>query len=148
MACSNNGTLYAHVITSPTTPSQIYSVNKTTGVLQLFRKLLDLMQIIHREWVGTIQSDSGYLFAYNYTTSTGELRKIDIATGFTPNCSIVWKLMAVGDIRDFPGPQIFILHINIQQFNRTTYSKCNNISRRFGGKPTGLKYSGQEIILW
>ena len=106
MACSNNGTLYAHVITSPTTPSQIYSVNKTTGVFTALPQTTGF-NANYSQGMGWDHSvDSGYLFAYNYTTSTGELRKIDIATGFTTLIASIGVEADGVAIPGFPGPQI------------------------------------------
>jgi hypothetical protein len=106
IACSNSGNIYGHMITAPTTPSQIYLINKSTGVGTALSGTtgFDANYAQGMSWDHSV--DTGYLAAYNYTTSTGELRKIDIATG---NTTLVGNLVSEVDgfaIPGAPGPSI------------------------------------------
>jgi len=83
IACSNNGTIYGHMITAPTTPSQIYTINKTTGVGTALPQTTGFNANYAQGMSWDHSVDTGYLSAYNYSTSTGELRKINAATGST-----------------------------------------------------------------
>jgi hypothetical protein len=99
IACSNNGTIYGHMITAPTTPSQIYSIDKTTGVGTIIGTTgFNANYAQGMSWDHSV--DTGYLAAYNYTTSQGELRKINIATG---NTTLVGAIGCEGDGFIIPG---------------------------------------------
>lgn len=106
LACSNNGTLYAHVITSPTTPSQIYSVNKTTGVFTALPQNTGFNANYAQGMTWDHSVDSGYLFAYNYSVGAGELRKINIATGNTTLISTIGVEADGAAVPGYPGPRI------------------------------------------
>jgi hypothetical protein len=106
IACSNSGQLYGHMITSTTTNSQIYSINKTTGVGTALSATTGFIANYAQGMTWDHSVDSGYLAAYNYGTSNGEWRKIDIATGAT---TLIATIVSEADGMAMPGgvgPQI------------------------------------------
>ena len=76
IACSNDGSIYGHMITGTGTQSQIYKNGILLGNTGFIGSYAQGMSWDHRV-------DSGYLAAYNNTTSTGELRRINTTTGAT-----------------------------------------------------------------
>jgi hypothetical protein len=100
MACSNSGQLYVHVVTSPTTQSQIYSVNKTTGIFTPLSATTGFVANYAQGMSWDHSVDTGYLAAYNYGTNAGELRKINIATGAT---TLIGTLICEADAMAMPG---------------------------------------------
>jgi len=100
IACSNNGTIYGHMITAPTTPSQIYTINKTTGVGTALPQTTGFNANYAQGMSWDHSVDTGYLSAYNYSTSTGELRKINAATGST---TLVGSIVSEVDGFAIPG---------------------------------------------
>ena len=83
MAISNAGNIYVNVITAPTTPTQLYQVDKVTGAFTALPSNTGYNGNYAQGMSWDHSVDTGYLAAYNYTTSAGELRKINIATGAT-----------------------------------------------------------------
>jgi len=107
IACSNNGTIYGNMITTPTTPAQIYTINKTTGVGTALPQNTGYNANYAQGMSWDHAVDSGYLAAYNYTTSAGELRKIDPATGAT---TLIGTLGAEVDGFVIPNPGVAFTH--------------------------------------
>ena len=106
MGVSNAGNIYVNVITAPTTPTQIYQVNKTTGVFTALPSNSGYNGNYAQGMTWDHSVDTGYLAAYNYTTSAGEWRKIDIATG---NTTLIGTITMEADGMGTPGgvgPQI------------------------------------------
>jgi hypothetical protein len=103
IACSNSGQIYGHMITSTTTQSQIYSINKTTGVGTALSATTGFIANYAQGMSWDHSVDTGYLAAYNYGNSTGELRKINIATGAT---TLVAALNCEGDGMMIPGQPV------------------------------------------
>lgn len=105
IACSNSGQIYGHMTTSPSSSSQIYSINKTTGVGTLIGPTgFNAYYAQGMSWDHRV--DSGYIAGYNYPSAMGELRKINISTGATTLIGSFGCQLDGFAIHGAPGPQI------------------------------------------
>jgi hypothetical protein len=117
IASSNDGSIYEHIITSPTTQSQIYKNGTLLGSTGFNANYSQGMSWDHKV-------DSGYLAAYNYTTSTGELRKINTTTGAT---TLIGTLGCEVDGFAIPGaPGPLIIHTPYSNTQSLTGSYIQN----------------------
>ena len=131
IACSTTGQLYGHIIQGTAAQSQIYSINKTTGVGTALPQTTGFIANNAQGMSWDRSVDTGYLAAYNFTTNSGELRRINIATGAT---TLIAALNCEADgmaIPTVPRPLIYPTYLNPSPpftVNATIYPFCAGIN--------------------
>lgn len=88
LACDNSGQIWGHRFVSGYGISEIVKINKTTNAITVVGPT-GFVGWYAQDMSCDHSVDSLYLAAYNYTTSQGELRKVNPATGATTQIGLL-----------------------------------------------------------